>query len=55
MNTYLVKIGGIEAGTVTTQGTVANVERVSVDRYLVTFTDGSTRAMRLGQSLAVIA
>ena len=52
--TYLVRVGGCPAGTVTTRGTVTNVERPDMDHYRLTFSTGEVAQLRYNQSLSVL-
>lgn len=54
MGTYLVRVGGCQAGTRTTAGVVESVVRDGIDYYVVTFEDGSTLRKRYNQTLNVI-
>lgn len=54
MNSYLVKVGGCPVGTVTTSGTITDVEKLNIDYYLVTFDTGETRRLRYNQTLSVV-
>lgn len=50
----LVKVNDKLVGeTSTLYGEIVAVERVAVDRQMVTFADGSTRTFRLGQALHI--
>ena len=53
-STYMVRVSGCAAGTVTTFGTVTNVEKVNMDIYSVTFDTGEVRRMNYKQALVVI-
>lgn len=52
-SSYMVKVGGCPVGTVTTLGTVVNVERLNIDYTAVTFSTGETKTFRYNQALVV--